>query len=181
MSKVLYYSNYCKNSSEIIKILSKSNVKKEIHFICIDKRYQKNNNTYLILENNDSIILPSTITAVPALLLLNEDFKVIFGNNILQYLNPIQENEKQISTNFNGEPNSFTFNNNSDIISDNFSFLNQDSNEMSAKGDGGLRQIYNYSTLQNDERIITPPDDYIPDKINESSIKDYENNRNNLN
>ena len=89
----------------------------------------------------------------------------------------MKENEKQISTNFNGEPNSFTFNNNSDIISDNFSFLNQDSNEMSAKGDGGLRQIYNYCTLQNDDRIITPPDDYVPDKIDSADMEKFKSQR----
>tara|TARA_X000000368_G_scaffold380741_1_gene336730 strand:- start:183 stop:725 length:543 start_codon:yes stop_codon:yes gene_type:complete len=178
MSKILYYSNFCENSGKILNKISKSNIKSQIHFICIDKRFQQNGKTYLILENNDKIILPNTITAVPALLLLNEDFKIIFGNSILDYLNPIEEVNEKISTNFNGEPNAFALSNTvSDINSDNYSFLNQDSNELSAKGDGGLRQLYNYSTLQNDERIITPPEDYVPDKINEESYKQYEDQR----
>ena len=178
MSKILYYSNFCENSAKILNKISKINIKSQIHFICIDKRFQQNGKTYLILENNDKIILPNTITAVPALLLLNEDFKIIFGNSILDYLNPIEEVNEKISTNFNGEPNAFALSNTvSDINSDNYSFLNQDSNELSAKGDGGLRQLYNYSTLQNDERIITPPEDYVPDKINEESYKQYEDQR----
>lgn len=182
MSKIIYYSNYCENCTKIVNKIAKSNLKSEMHFICIDKRYQKNNKTYLILENNDSIVLPNSINAVPALLLLNEDFKVIFGNQIIDYLNPIEEVQNQISTNFNGEPNSFSFNNNSShIVSDNFSFLNQNSEELSAKGDGGMRQLYNYSTIQNDERIITPPEDYVPDKINETSYKEYEDKRNIIN
>ena len=179
MSKILYYSNYCKNSSDIISKVAKSNIKSQIHFICIDKRFQKDNKTYLILENGDSIILPNNVTAVPALLLLNEDFKVIFGKEILTYLNPIEEIKQQISTNFNGEPNAFCFGNAvSDINSDNFSFLNQTSDELSAKGEGGMRQLYNYSPLDNNDRIVTPPEDYVPDKVNETSYKHYEEQRN---
>ena len=182
MSKILYYSNFCENSSKIISKLSKSNIKSQIHFICIDKRFQKNGKTYLILENNDHILLPNTITAVPALLLLNEDFKTLFGDDILDFLNPIEEVAQEISTNFNGEPNAFTFSNTvSHVNSDSFSFLNQNSDELSAKGDGGLRQLYNYSTIQNDERIITPPEDYVPDKVTETSYKQYEDNRNIIN
>ena len=44
-----------------------------------------------------------------------------------------------------------------------------------------MRQLYNYSTIQNDERIITPPEDYVPDKINETSYKEYEDKRNIIN
>lgn len=181
MSKLLYYSNYCTNSNNILAKLSKSSVKKDIHFICIDKRYKRDNKTYIVLENNDSIILPENITSVPALLLLNNNFKILYGNEILSYLNPIEETNNQISTNFNGEPTSFMFNSNSShIVSDNYSFLNQNSDELSAKGDGGLRQLYSYSTLQNDDRIVTPPDDYLPDKINEDSLKQYSDSRNNI-
>ena len=42
----------------------------------------------LILENQE-VILPPTITKVPALLLLDRGYEVLFGNQILQHLQPI--------------------------------------------------------------------------------------------
>ena len=54
MSKLLYYSNYCENSKKLLSIVVKSNIKNDIHFICVDKRVQRNNKTYIILENNNT-------------------------------------------------------------------------------------------------------------------------------
>ena len=47
---------------------------------------------------------------------------------------------------------------------------------LSAKGNGGLRQMYNYATINHNDKIETPPDDYVPDKVNEDSLKNYESN-----
>ena len=181
MGSILYYSNYCDNSKKLLGYLSKSSVKNNLHYVCIDRRVQKNNATYVVLENNQELLLPNTVNAVPALMILNGEYKVLFGDNILGYLKPVEQVKVQQATNFNGEPTSFMFNSNSShIVSDNYSFLNQNSDELSAKGDGGLRQLYNYSTIQNDDRIVTPPDDYVPDKINEDSLKKYSDSRNNI-
>ena len=49
MSCVLYYSNYCQHSKELITILAKSKLKEEVHFICIDKRTDRDWETQLIL------------------------------------------------------------------------------------------------------------------------------------
>ena len=38
MSCILYYSKYCEVSKKYLQLLSKSDVQKDIHFICIDKR-----------------------------------------------------------------------------------------------------------------------------------------------
>ena len=180
MSYILYYSNYCENSKNLLNNISKSNVKNDIHFICIDKRIEKNGKIYLVLENNQEIVLPNNINAVPAIMLINDNYKVLFGDDIVNILKPIQKIETQISTNFNEEPSSFSLNTPiSGIISDNFSFLDQDSDDLSAKGNGGMRQLYNYVTINNsEERIETPEENYVPDKINEQNIKEYENNRN---
>ena len=63
MSLVLYYSNYCQNSSKILQILSKQQIKQDIHFICIDKRIKKEDGaTYIILNNLKEVILPPNIT-----------------------------------------------------------------------------------------------------------------------
>ena len=72
MGSILYYSNYCDNSKKLLAYLSKSSVKNNLHYVCIDRRVQKNNTTYVVLENNQELLLPNTVNAVPALLLINE-------------------------------------------------------------------------------------------------------------
>ena len=59
MSSILYYSNFCEHSKKLLQSLSKTNIQKDIHFICIDKRVKDaNNKIYIILENNQKIIMP---------------------------------------------------------------------------------------------------------------------------
>lgn len=41
MGTVLYYSNFCENCKKIVGHLSKSSVKNDLHYICIDKRIKK--------------------------------------------------------------------------------------------------------------------------------------------
>jgi hypothetical protein len=86
MSSILYYSKYCEVSKKYLQTLSKSNVQKDIHFICIDKRVKESNKTYIILDNGQKIILPENVTRVPALLLLNQGYTVLYGEQILQHL-----------------------------------------------------------------------------------------------
>ena len=179
MSYILYYSNYCQNCGNILSVLSKSNIKNNINFLCIDKRINKNNKTYIILENNMEILLPKDITSVPSLLVINENYKIITGQDILKYLNPINEEINNKATNNNGEPETLSFvSNNFGVMSDSYSYLDQNSDQMSTKGDGGLRQLYNYSQLDSIDTIETPPDNYIPDKIGEVNMDDLKKTRN---
>lgn len=181
MGTILYYSNYCDNCKNLLLYLTKSNLNKQLHFICIDNRIQKNNNTYIILENNQQLLLPNTITCVPALLLINNNYQVIFGDDIITHLKPITQNIIKQTLKNNDEPSCYSIDNRmSGIVSDNFSFLDQNIDELSASGNGGMRQTYSYAPLDFQEKIYTPDEDYAPNKINENSIKEYENNRNNI-
>ena len=181
MSCILYYSNFCENCKKLLITLSKSGIKNNIHYICIDKRIQKNNATYVILENNQEILLPNTINAVPALMLINDNYKVLYGDAITNYLKPIEQVVVQKATNFNGEPSAFRVDGmSSGVVSDNFSFLDQNSDDLSAKGSGGLRQLYSYATIDYTDKIETPPDDYVPDKVGEVNIKNLEQQRNSM-
>ncbi len=181
MSSILYYSNYCQHSKSILNVLGKSQISQQIHYICIDRRVNKNNKMFIVLENGQEILLPPLITKVPSLLLLNQSHKVIHGNEILQHLNPVETEIKQVATNNNMEPNSYSLGVDSGslfgVSSDNYSFLDMTSDELSAKGNGGLRQMYNYSNINTDDKIETPKDDYEPDKIKELNMDELHRNR----
>ena len=178
---ILYYSKQCVFCNDLILLLSKSKQKNDIHFICIDKRIEKNGSIYVVLENNQQIVLPNTITSVPSLLLINNNYRVLTGNEILEFLKPVEKVATQKATNFNGEPSAFAIDTGfSGVVSDNFSFLDQNSDDLSAKGDGGMRQLYSYATINHNDTIETPPDDFVPDKVNEESYKNYEKARNNI-
>jgi hypothetical protein len=152
MSCILYYSKYCDVSKKYLQILSKTQAQKDIHFICIDKRVKEaNNKTYIILENGQKIILPENVTRVPALLLLTKGYDVLYGEQILEYLKPRQEVEVRQATQNNMEPMAFSFGGGgggfSDIVSDQYSFLDQHPDELKADGNGGMRQMHNYMDL----------------------------------
>ena len=67
--------------------------------------------------------------------------------------------------------------NSSGVMSDNFSFLDQSTEDLSAKGNGGLRQLRNNVKLDYMDQIETPPDDYVPNKIGEVSMEQLQNQR----
>ena len=147
MSSILYYSKYCDVSKKYLQLLSKTNAQKDVHFICIDKRIKDSNNkTYIILDNGQKIILPENVTRVPALLLLTQGYNVLYGDQILQHLKPRQEVEIRQATQNNMEPMAFSLGG-GDIVSDQYSFLDQEPEELEAKGNGGMRQMHNYVDL----------------------------------
>jgi hypothetical protein len=150
MSSILYYSKYCEVCKKYLQLLSKSDVQNDIHFICIDKRVKDaNNKTYIILENGQKIILPENVTKVPALLLMAKGYEVLYGEQILQYLKPRQQQEVRQATQNNMEPLAFSLGGGGfgDVVSDHYSFLDQDASELSAEGNGGMRQMHNYVDL----------------------------------
>lgn len=118
---------------------------------------------YIILENGQKIIMPENVTRVPALLLLNQGFNVLYGEAILQHLKPKQEVEVRQATKNNMEPSAFSFGGGfSDIVSDQYSFLDQDTESLKATGNGGMRQMHNYVDLNyvDNANINTPADDH---------------------
>lgn len=174
MKELLYFSNYCENSKKLLSILSKSSISKGIDFICVDKRSKNADGTFsIILTNGFKVDLPPTITKVPALLLPNHGYQVLFGDQIYQHLQPKEKQTMMQATRNQGEPESFALGaGNYGISSDNFCYLDIASDDLMAKGSGGMRQMHNYVTVDNKGLSIeTPPDDYTPDKV---SHTDYE-------
>lgn len=184
ISYILYYSNFCQHSKVIIQKLTKSPLlSKDIHFICVDNRVSENGETYILLGNNKKIILPNNINRVPALLKL-DDYNVYFGENINEFFKFKEElllksseesnnqtvinqssthslpQTKNYNDNMDTEPSSYSFYGNGTIVSDNYSFLDSNAEDLSSKGDGGMRQMYHYVSLYDNEKISTPTDGY---------------------
>jgi len=179
MSSILYYSNYCDNCKKILVSVSQSKVKEDIHFICIDNRYKKQNGSiYIKLQNGEEVILPPTVTNVPALLLLNKGYHVLFGDEITNHIRPIIVASKQQAVSTNGEPSAFSLGGSMcGVSSDTYSFLDQTSEDLSAKGSGGMRQSHHYANIGQNDQIETPPDTYSADTIGEVSINKLQNQR----
>lgn len=182
MGKILYYSNYCDNCKNLLSSLSRTDLVKSIHFICIDKRNVKNGKTYIILESNQEVVLPDNIKSVPALLLLDDNYRIFYGDDIVKYLNPIEKVNKLAATNNQGEPECFPINstNFSCVVSDNYSFLHQNVEDLSTKGNGGMEQLHNYATIDHIDNINTPPDNYTPDTIGNVNLNSIEKERNDI-
>jgi len=175
MSNILYYSNHCENCKKLLLQLNRYTNRNDTHFINIDNRRKDNSgNILVILENGQEVIMPNTVTKVPALLILNENYRVIFGNEIISFLNidtystTKVDTKQQVFTQSNSEPTTFEWMSSSGVSSDSFSFLDMSADDLNAQGSGGSRQMYNYADMNYNSMINTPSDDYVPDTIGNS-------------
>jgi len=168
MSSIFYYSNFCEHSKKLLQYITKTPIIDEIHFISIDKRVkEKDGKIYIILENGQKIIMPEHIDKVPALLLLNGKYNVLYGEDIYNFIKPKEKEMVQVATSNNMEPLAYCLGGAGSyggIVSDNFSFLDMDPESLKAKGDGGLRQTHNYFCIGNENSgnnntIYTQPED----------------------
>ena len=159
MSMILYYSNFCEHSKKLLQTISKQNLQKDIHFICIDKRVKEGNKMFIVLENGQKIVMPENVSRVPALLLLTQGYQVLYGEAILQHMKPVQEVAVRKATQNNLEPLAFSFGGGSAVASDHYSFLDMDADSLKATGNGGMRQMHNYVDLNYADQISTPVDE----------------------
>jgi len=187
MSYVLYYSKYCENCKKILYKVGKDKIKEDIHFLCIDKRKVIKDKIYIVLSDGKELLMPEEIKEVPALLLLNRGNRIIYGNEILEIFNPILE-KNNVSENNGGEPLAFSNYEMGTALSDNYSYLDQNSDELSTKGEGGLRQMHSFATYNLKDEIETPPETFISEKIKSGNVsklltklqeeRNVENNKN---
>ena len=174
MSAILYYSNFCQHSKALLQNVGRSpEISKDVHFICIDKRVKKGDGkTYVVLQNGQQIIMPENVSKVPALLLLNDNYRVIYGEEIASYFKPRQQEVTKMVTQNNMEPEAFAIGGGGGYgaMSDSYSFLDMGPDELSAKGTGGTRQMHNFVPLNHADQIHTPQDDtdYKSSKLSES-------------
>ena len=181
---ILYYSLYCKHCQKILQYLAKGNLTNQLNCICIDKRVHdpKSNQTFIVLETGKRVLMPPNVHSVPALLLINQNYRVILGDDIIEHYQPKVAQQNSSATGHNGEPMGFMLSpsNGTNIVSEQYTLYNMSPEELSAKGRGGNRQMYNYvSASQESNSIYTPPDTYQPDKVAKGTTVDIlQQNRN---
>ena len=143
----LYFSKYCKHSSKLLEDLNQLGMSKKFNYISIDKRVVKQNVTYILNPDGTSFPLPPMINRVPVLL-LKPNHEILVGDQILEYVKPQIKNIEEEKTMLFNEPNPYMFTGDrGNVVSDEFSFLDSSVTELSAQGNGGMRQTYNYATL----------------------------------
>ena len=168
----------------MIQYLAKNNLTNKLNCINIDKRTRNPNTgqTMIHLENGTSVQLPPNVHSVPSLLLVKEKYAVIVGEEIYKYLSPKVSVQNAIATNYNGEPEAYMFAGSAsgvNIMSEQYTYYDMSPDELSAKGRGGMRQMYNYvPAMQEGFSIPTPPDNYRPDKVTSESLEELQSKRN---
>ena len=159
---MLFFSDFCVHSRELLGTLKKNNHLGRIQLICIDNRYVKDNITILQVTDTQTMALPPMITRVPTLCIL-PNYEILQGTKIMDYFAPMSKNIDEARKEINIEPNAFSLesetNGSFGVSSDNFSFWDTATDELSAQGNGGVRQMYTYASASNngDESEITTP------------------------
>ena len=178
MKYILFYSNFCKHCCELLLQIKKTTITNDINFICIDNRISENGSNYSLLSNGKKILIPDSIQSVPSMILINYGNKIIKGPEIINFLNEYIIKSISMTTNGNMEPDSYSM---SEMggLSDPYSYLEISSDEMLAKGSGGLKITHDYSLVDSFSSIETPPEssqknDY---KLSSIDIDSIEKNR----
>lgn len=164
---VLYYSNNCKHCQKLLAHLAKIGVLEKYNFMCIDRRsFDPNTRQISItLDRGVKASLPPNVSRVPTLLLVNQKFTAIIGDEIYNYVNA-NVKKTQDPTNLavenGGEPIGYILYPSSggvNIISETYTMYNAPPDELSAKGTGGTRSMHNYVSVSRDQASIQTPRD----------------------
>ena len=160
---VLYYSNNCKYSQKLLAHLAKIGVLDKYNFVCIDRRTVDPNTRQITitLDRGVKTTLPPNISRVPTLLLVNQKFTAVIGDDIYTYIDGKHKPDpNNMAVANGGEPIGFIISPSSggvNIVSETYTMYNAPPEELSTKGNGGTRQMYNYvSANENGCSIQTP-------------------------
>lgn len=169
MKYVLFYSNFCRHSKELLIQISKSGIKEEINFICLDKRKTEHGSNYAVLENGKKVLIPNSINVVPSMILLNYGNKIITGPEIINFLSETIVKSISKATHGQMEPACYSI---SEMggLSDPYSYLDISADDMLAKGSGGMKISHDYSFITNNVSIETPPESSKPSDYKLSTI-----------
>jgi len=162
---VLYYSNNCKYCQKLLAHLAKIGMLEKYNFVCIDRRTVDPNTRQvsITLDRGLKTTLPPNVSRVPTLLLVNQKYTAVVGDDIYNYVNSkIAPDPNNPATENGGEPIGYILAPSSggvNIVSETYTMYNAPPEELAAKGNGGTRQMYNYASAKNefnDIAISTP-------------------------
>lgn len=159
MSMILYYSNLCENSKKILHEITRTDIQNSVHFVCVDNRKTAGSDTTVVLGTGETILIPKQVVRVPAMFII-EDARFLFGNEIHDLIGKSCQKSLEDATAGQLEPFGFATNHYSDI------------DEVES-----VAGYYASATHDNMQNIITPPEDYKSDKVDEESIKSYQDQR----
>ena len=168
---ILYYSNYCKHSQKVVQSLVKGNLQNKLSFVCIDtrKRDPKTGQVYISIENGSKVVMPPNVHSVPALLLINQNYRIILGDEIIKHYHPEILKSQSKAVQGNGEPMAYQLTKSSggtNIVSEQFTSYDMSPDDLSAKSNSTNRPMYDYVTVNGDGATIATPDDtYKPNKV----------------
>lgn len=161
---ILYYSNNCKHSQKLLAHLAKVGLLDKYNFICIDRRSIDPNTRQIsvVLDRGVKTQLPPNVTRVPTLLLVNQKYTAVIGDDIYNYVNSqINPDPNNPAVENGGEPIGYILSPSSggvNIVSETFTMYDAPPEELSAKGNGNARQMYNYvsAKIETTASIPTP-------------------------
>ena len=182
---LLFFSELCVHSKELLANLKQKNFLDKVQLICIDNRYVENNITHIYLNPQQTMPLPPMITCVPTLCIM-PNYEILKGRQIMDYFAPMSKSIEDEREKLNMEPNAFSLesetNGSFGVSSDSFSFWDTNSDDLSAQGNGGTRQMYTYASIEtannHSEQIYTPTED-TSDKPAPISLDQIQQQRNN--
>lgn len=151
---IIYYSKFCKSCDQILQYMSRNNLLEQFSFINVDKRsrHPQTNQVVVHLENGKSVVLPYAITNVPSLCLVNQKYRVLVGNEIIQHLEPLVKNNK-----YNATPTGEPMGANATNLAGNYMDAHSlKSSEMGSLSGSFSTVMPEHSQLQ----ILTPPEDF---------------------
>jgi len=183
----LYYSNFCKHSQGVIQFLVKANLAEKMNFLCIDKRRKEGAAVMIVLENGKTVPMPPHVHSVPALV-LGKGYTVVYGEDIVRQYQASGgggggsggsvQHVKTVATEPMGVALATAT---SSFMSEPYTFYNLSTDELSAKGTGGRRQMYNFVSASHATpgSIPTPAETYRPDKVSKDvTIESLSSQRN---
>jgi len=153
---VLYYSNNCKYCQKLLAHLAKLGMLEKYNFVCIDRRSVDPNTKQITitLDRGLKTTLPPNVSRVPTLLLINQKYTAVIGDEIYNYVDSqISPDPNNPATENGGEPIGYILAPSSggvNIVSETYTMYNAPPEELSAKGNGGTRQMYNYASAKLD-------------------------------
>jgi hypothetical protein len=162
---VVFYSNRCDHSRELLSKLARHPVSKEIAFVCVDRREIQGSSTYAVLEDEKRVKLPAELSEVPAVLLLEKGNVLVSGSAVSAYLPPPDPAA------VGGEPTAYSWTEMGGL-SDAYAYIDTSSQDMLAQGSGGSRMMHAFTTLDGGQDIATPAQ--VDDKLQAVATSDVE-------